>query len=328
MNILITGATGFIGKHLIPSLLQRGWNIRCLARPTSQLPKEFIDQVEWIIGNLKDRSSLIKACTNIDAVIHLGGAIKARNTDTFYIVNVEGTRNLLGALEQSGKSNARFIYISSQAALGPALTPEPLTEENTPRPFSNYGKSKLEAEKIVLEYKTRQRCIILRPVVVYGPGDRESLAFFKMAKYHLNPKLGIQPQYINLVYVRDLIEIICLGLEKDIISGEIFNVNDGNSTGYRVSEVINCAARLLDTWTLPVFIPKPILKIVAILNDCISKLFGYTSMYNSDKYRELSESYWICSSEKAQTLIGYTPEYDMLKGFSITAKWYKEHRWL
>jgi nucleoside-diphosphate-sugar epimerase len=295
MNILVTGATGFIGKHLIPSLLQRGWNVRCLARPTSQRPEEFIDQVEWVIGNLEDRSSLINACANVDAVVHLGGAIKAKNADTFYIVNVEGTRNLLCALEQSGKSNARFIYISSQAALGPAPTSEPLTEVHTPRPVSNYGKSKLEAEEIVLEYKTRQRCIILR---------------------------------INLVYVQDLIEIICLGLEKDINSGEIFIVNDGNSAGYRVSEVINCAARLLDTWTLPVFIPKPILKIVAILNGCISKLFGYTSMYNSDKYRELSESYWICSSEKARTLIGYTPEYDILKGFSITAKWYKEHRWL
>lgn len=328
MNILVTGATGFIGKHLIPQLLQRGWNIRCLARPTSQRPEGFIDQVEWVIGNLEDRSSLIKACAGIDAVIHLGGAIKARNADTLYIVNVEGTRNLLGALEQSGKSNARFIYISSQAALGPASNRRPLTENDVPLPVSNYGKSKLEAEKIILEYSDRIRSIIIRPSVVYGPGDRESLAFFKMAKYHLNPRLGIQPQYINLVYVRDLIEIICLGLEKDINSGEIFNVNDGNSAGYRVSEVINCTARLLDTWTLPVFIPKPILKIVAILNGCISKLFGYTSMYNYDKYHELSESYWICSSEKVQTLIGYTPEYDILKGFSITAKWYKEHHWI
>jgi nucleoside-diphosphate-sugar epimerase len=328
MNILITGATGFIGKHLIPSLLQRGWNVRCLARPTSQLPKEFIDQVEWVIVNLEDRSSLIKACANVDAVIHLGGAIKARNADTFYVVNVEGTRNLFSALEQSGKSNARFIYVSSQAAIGPAPTPEPLTEVHPPRPVSNYGKSKLEAEKIILEYSDRIQSVILRPVVVYGPGDRESLAFFKMAKYHLNPRLGIQPQYINLIYVRDLIEIICLGLEKDINSGEIFHVNDGNSAGYRVSEVINCAARLLDTWTLPVFIPKQILKTFAILNSYTSKLLGYTSIYNPDKYYELSEPYWICSSEKVQTLIGYTPEYDMLKGFSITAKWYKEHQWL
>ncbi len=328
MNILVTGATGFIGKHLIPSLLQRGWNIRCLARPTSQLPKEFIDKVEWVIGNLEDRSSLINACANVDAVIHLGGAIKARNADTFYIVNVEGTRNLLDALEQSGKSNARFIYISSQAALGPAPTPEPLTEEHTPRPVSNYGKSKLEAEEIVLEYKTRQRCIILRPSAVYGPGDRESLSLFRLAGYHINPHIGFNSTYINSIHVQDIVHLIHLSIEGNIASGEIFNANDGTDRGYSTNDVIKCAARSLGTWTMPIYIPKTILKILAVISSGISKISGNASMLNPDKYRELTARYWLFSSQKAQTVLGFTPQYDINTGFQMTADWYREHRWL
>jgi len=328
LNILVTGATGFIGGQLVPILLQEGWTVSCLARSTSRRPDNFNDAVHWVLGDLLDQQSLVKACAGIDAVIHLGGAIKASGAKTFFSVNVEGTRNILEALVQAGNPHARFIYFSSQAALGPAPTPKPLTEESKPCPVSAYGQSKFQAEQIVHEYNEQLHCVILRPSVVYGPGDRESLAFFKMAKFHINPRIGFKPKYIDIIHVEDLVQIVLSVLKKDIKSGEIFNINDGQNSGYSVNAVVNHAAEALKTWTVPVYIPLLILKTSALFNGALSKISGHSAMFNSDKYREIAAQYWLFSSEKAGATLGYTPKYNIENGFSMTASWYKEQKWL
>ncbi|HCL00049.1 MAG TPA: hypothetical protein DHW42_08110 [Candidatus Marinimicrobia bacterium] len=328
LNILVTGATGFVGRQLVPALLQKGWTVSCLARSTSHRPDNFNDAVNWFSGDLLDKQSLVKACVGIDAVVHLGGAIKASGAKTFFLINVEGTRNILEALVQAGNPHARFIYFSSQAALGPAPTQKPLTEESKPHPVSAYGRSKFQAEQIVHEYSKQLHCIILRPSVVYGPGDRESLAFFKMAKFHINPRIGFKPKYIDIIHVGDLVRVILCVLEKDLKSGEIFNLNDGQNGGYSVNAVVNHAAKALKTWTAPVYIPLSLLKTAALFNGALSKISGHSAMFNSDKYREIAAQYWLFSSEKARGTLGYTPKYNIETGFSMTASWYREQKWL
>jgi len=328
MNILVTGATGFIGRHLVPTLFKKGWSVRCLARTTSVQPEEFRYRAEWVIGDLQDLDSLKEACKNIDLVIHLAGTIKANAIDDFYSINAGGTRNLLEAILQSGNSNAKFILISSQAALGPASNQRPLTEDDKPRPVSNYGKSKLEAEKIILEYRNLIRSIIIRPSVVYGPGDRESLSLFRLAGHHINPHIGFKSTYINSIHVQDLVQLIHLSIENNVTSGEIFNANDGMDRGYSTEDVIKCAARSLGTWTIPIYIPKTILKMLALISSGISKISGDASMINPDKYRELSARYWIFSSQKARSVLGFSAQYDLNTGFQMTADWYREQQWL
>jgi nucleoside-diphosphate-sugar epimerase len=328
LNILVTGATGFIGRQLVPTLLQKGYTVSCLARSTSRRPDNFTDSVHWVLGDLLDKQSLVEACGGVDAVVHLGGAIKASDAKMFFSINVDGTRNILEALVQAGNPHARFIYFSSQAALGPAPTPKPLTEESKSHPVSAYGQSKFQAEQIVQEYNKQLCCVILRPSVVYGPGDRESLAFFKIAKYHINPIIGFKPKYIDIIHVEDLVQIVLSVLKEDIKSGEIFNINDGQNGGYSVNAVVRHAAEALKTWTAPVYIPLPVLKIAAILSGTLSKISGRSAMFNSDKYREIAAQYWLFCSEKVSATLGYTPKYNIENGFLTTALWYKKHKWL
>jgi len=327
VRVLVTGATGFIGGHLVPALLARDWNVSCLARTTSRKPAEFERQVQWIIGDLLDRESLIKATKGVDAVIHLAGVIKASNPATFTRVNVAGTRKLLEALLSSESSSPTFILISSQAAQGPSPSRLPLPEGALPRPISRYGWSKLQAEEVVRGYKDQLRWVTLRPCTVYGPGDRESLAFFKMAKYHLNPIIGWHSVYINLVYVTDLVNVIIRVLEGDNIKGEVFNVTDGGDA-YPLKEVISTAARSLGTWTIPLLLPKWLLRTAVVVNGLVGMITKRPSMLNRDKYREMTARYWSSSSEKLHLILNYDPEYDICKGFQITADWYREHGWL
>jgi nucleoside-diphosphate-sugar epimerase len=327
MRVLVTGATGFVGSHLVPALLARGWSVCCLARTTSRKPTEFEQHVQWIIGDLLDPESLIEATKEVDAVIHLAGVIKARKPETFVEVNVTGTRNLLEALISSESSCPTFVFISSQAAQGPSPSRLPLPESAPARPVSRYGWSKLQAEEVILKHENRPPCIILRPCTVYGPGDRESLAFFKMAKYHVNPVIGWRSVYLNLVYVTDLVNVIIRVLEKGISQGEIFNVTDGRDT-YPLREIIATAAQSLGTWTIPIFLPKWLLRTAAVVNDLVGMITKCPSMLNGDKYHEMTAQYWSSSAEKLQLNLSYEPEFDIYRGFQITADWYREQGWL
>ncbi|MCK4689283.1 MAG: NAD(P)-dependent oxidoreductase, partial [Candidatus Marinimicrobia bacterium] len=221
MKAFVTGATGFIGKHLVKALLKNDWSIRCLARKTSIRPEEFTDKVEWMIGDLQDKDSLVSACLDVDVIFHLAGAIKAKSASEFLLINGEGTENLVCAFLESGKKGARFIYISSMAAGGPSSRWKLKNEDEPTFPVSAYGESKLAGEIAVLKRKKELKCVIIRPSVVYGPGDRESLSFFKFAKLHVNPYLGFKKRYISMIHVDDLVQLILLVSKSDLSSGEI-----------------------------------------------------------------------------------------------------------
>ncbi len=327
MKAFVTGGTGFIGKHLVNALLNDNWTVRCLARKTSIKPQEFTKKVEWVIGDLQDRDSLIPACADVDVVFHLAGAIKARNAKEFLLINSKGTENLACAFLESGKKRDRFIYISSMAAGGTASRWKLKNEDEPAFPVSAYGESKLAGEIAVLKREKEFKCIIIRPSVVYGPGDRESLSFFKFAKLHVNPYLGFKKRYISMIHVDDLVQLILLASKCDLSSGEIFYAAD-ESKGYQWNEVIRECAAALNTRTLPVFVPQSFLKPVAFFSDIWGKITGRLTMLNLDKYREMTQQYWVCSSFKSKRLLGFKPKYGMKEGIQKTAIWYKENGWI
>lgn len=324
MKILVTGATGFIGRHLVLRLLEEQYDVRCLARQTSLKPDSFKDHVEWVLAGLDDSAALIGACHNVDVVIHLAGLIKTARATDFFSINSAGTERLLHALPPGKK----IILVSSQAAVGPSGTLQPLPETAPPNPVSTYGRSKLLAENHLIRAGQTINYTIIRPPIVYGPEDRESLAIFRLAKYHLNPIIGFRKSYVNLVYVADLVEFILLCLKNRRSDDEIFHINDGNDSGYTQSEMIRKAAERLGSCLIPLYIPKFLLKTVADLNTFSSKLRGKSSMLNRDKYTELTARGWLLSSQKARTVLNYRPRFDIDRGFELTVNWYRQKGWL
>jgi len=324
MHVLVTGATGFIGKHIVPRLLREHYSVRCLVRPDSHRLATCENDVEWTIGDVSDPDSLDRACRNMDLVIHLAGITKSINPDIFFQTNTTGTENLIKAVSEGTKT----IFISSQAAVGPSKNLIPLSEQAPANPVSAYGRSKLLAEQLYLQTDRPINYTIIRPAIVYGPEDRESLSLFRIAKYHLNPHIGIRKSLVNIVHIRDLVEFIMICINNQSSESEIFHINDGNDVGYKQNELISKAAECMDSWTIPLYVPKIALKLGVNLNSFISHIRGNTSILNPDKYNELTARGWVLSSQKAREILDYRPKYDIDSGFKMTIDWYRENGWL
>ncbi len=215
---MLTGASGFVGSHILDSLRERGLATVLLLRPTSN--KQFIashlPDVELRAGSISDPESLQQAMAGITHVIHCAGATKAVRVSEFYETNQGGTRNVVNAVNSQHGRVKRLVHISSLAAAGPAGAERPAREEDPPQPVSEYGKSKLAGE---LEVKTHCRAeyVILRPPAVYGPRDGEFLRLFKAVRGH-SAQLG-RAQALSLVFVKDLAKAVVNCLDHPASGG-------------------------------------------------------------------------------------------------------------
>src|SRR5262249_17653397 len=177
----LTGATGFVGGHVARALLEAGWTVRVLVRDASRastglLSGLTLDVASRDLSGTGLRDARLRGC---DAIVHVAGLTKARRFADYREVNVAGTGRLIAAARDAAPG-ALFLLVSSQAAAGPAIGGRPVSASDPPRPVSWYGHSKLEAEEAVASTWTGPWHVI-RPGVVYGPGDRGLLQYFRMA---------------------------------------------------------------------------------------------------------------------------------------------------
>ena len=205
MRALLTGATGFIGSYFAQYLIEKGYQVRCLVRTSSNLRWIADLDVECVYGSLENNGSLKEALADVDYVLHLAGITKGLQEEDFIRHNVDGTKNLLQAVLESGQKFKRFLYVSSQAAAGPSATLQPLDEQSDLHPITPYGRSKLQAEQLVHSLSGHVPYTIVRPPAVYGPRDTDVLQFFKTVKMGLLPKLNGHDQYASIIHVKDLV---------------------------------------------------------------------------------------------------------------------------
>jgi nucleoside-diphosphate-sugar epimerase len=320
MKALVTGATGFIGSHLCAELAKRGYQVTCLIREKSDLKwVENID-VKLITGDCKSLDSLFPAVTDIDYVFHLAGLTKACSPDDFFCTNTKGTENLIRAVAEKSPKVKRFVYLSSLAAAGPSRNGSPLTENAEPRPVSSYGRSKLEGEKAVLNYKDTIPITILRPSAVYGPRDRDFFVFFKMLKKGVFPYWG--KCYYSLLYIDDLVQGIILAAESKRAKGELYFLAD--SKLYTNDKILDAMSSALGARAIRLRVPKFIMPFFAYVGERVKK----EGIINRDKMNELSYSHWICDIKKAREELGFITKVRIKEGMKWTADWYRIHRWL
>ena len=317
---LVTGANGFIGSHLVEELLARGYQVRGLVRKTSNLEWLSGLAVEFFYGEVTDKQSLYPAVKEVDFIFHAAGATKAKDKRGYEYINYQGTKNLLEVCNEINPRLKRFVYFSSLAAAGPSNNSHPKNEVGECVPVSLYGETKLKAEKLVVDSSNKFPTVILRLPFVYGPRDREGLVYFKFLKKGFRPVFG---DTFSTIFIKDTVAAVILCLEKDVKSGEIYFVSDGNY--YSLDEMAAIVEKLIGVKTLRFRVPKPVLSVYACFLDKFSKS---QTIINQDKIKELTQKGWTCNINKIRSELGFNPKFSLAEGLKLTIGWYKERSWL
>lgn len=326
MKVLLTGASGFVGSHILDELRVRSIPVVLLLRPSSN--REFIQghipEVEIRSGSIGDPKSLAAALGGITHVIHCAGCTKAVHPSEFYQVNQIGTRNLVEAVNAHRQTVSRLIHVSSLAAAGPATSDRPKREADEPQPVSEYGRSKLAAEEEV-----RARCrvdhVILRPPAVYGPRDQGFFSMFKAVWHHLRP-LPSERQALSLVYVKDLAKAICHCLDHPNAVGKTFfaaahEIVTGRAVAREIVAQVN-------HWTVPCPLPAFALWPLCLVQDVWARLTRRARLLNLAKYPELVAPGWVCDPGRLERELGFACSTTLRLGVGETLKWYQNHEWL
>lgn len=326
MKALVTGATGFVGSHLVDRLLSEGLEVICMTRATSN--RKWIDSlpVEVRQATLDDSNALEAAVKNVDFVFHVAGLAKGRSPDEYRAVNVEGTRLLLDAAIRAGDIGRRFLYVSSLTAVGPNRGVEPSDETAEPQPVDSYGETKLAAEQCVLGEASRLPVTIIRPPAVYGPRDRSFLTLFRVAKrFHMVPSVGPSSQELSFVHVTDLVDGIWLAATTPAAVGRTYFVSGGI---HRRKEVIDALSDSLDMRLLRIRLPSLVAKAVGEMGELVWTLTGKPQIVSRRKIRDMLRPRWTCSCERARAELGFGPSIELRSGMRETARWYRENGWL
>ncbi len=320
-KILITGASGFIGKNLISYLKEKGHQLKILLRKERDL-NYFKNFGKVFLGDLSLPKSLKGILKDVKSVIHCAGAVRGNSYEDFYFGNVKTTENLIKEIKEEGNIK-KFIFLSSLSAFGPSNQGEIPKEEDPAKPISFYGKSKLEAEELLKE-KLGYPLIILRLPAVYGPYDKEIHRFFKDAHRGTLIIPFKKNQKIQLIYVKDVNIAIELSLLKDvegtffIAHPEILNIME---ISFFLKEIIGKPVSIYN-------IPESLVKFFSYINLYFCNFFGKKTMYNPQKTKEILASNWVCSTEKAKKILNFDAKYNFLEGAKETYKWYKENNWI
>ncbi|HSW38035.1 MAG TPA: NAD-dependent epimerase/dehydratase family protein [Acidobacteriota bacterium] len=325
-NALVTGATGFIGSHIVNELLCRGYSVTCLVRPSNTAKNLQKLPCRVVTGDLEDLSSLRGLGEPFHEVYHTAGAIKAATRDGFFAVNCKGTRRLLETIAETCPSLRRFVHISSLAAAGPGSDGNGLTEQETPNPVSWYGESKLAAEQEAMKFSTVFPVVILRPSAVYGPGDKETLLIFRMIARGVFITPGRAARHFSLIHVHDLVEAIMRAATAPVASGELINISGPEP--YRWEDIGRMIAHTLGRKYRRLALPAWTAGAAGIAGDIRTRITGRPSSINSQKVKELLSSFWVCDVEKSRKLLDFSPRIDLEKGIRETAEWYRCNGWL
>ena len=340
MKILITGASGFIGSFIVEEALRQGFDTWAAVRGSSK--RDFLqdERIHFIELNLSSQEQLEAQLKDysFDYVVHAAGVTKCLNTSDFHRINTEGTKNLVRALVNLQMPIKRFVYLSSLSVFGAIHEQQPYTEikeTDTPQPNTEYGKSKLEAERWLDEEFSPVTShpspftfpyVILRPTGVYGPRERDYFLMAKSIKQHSDFAVGYQQQDITFVYVLDVVQAVFLACEKGE-TGRKYFLSDGEV--YQSATFSNLIRKELgNPWWIRVTAPIWVLRIITFFGDKWGHITGKISALNNDKYHILKQRNWRCDIEPARRELGYEPRYTLKEGVPLTIKWYKENGWL
>ena len=332
-NILITGASGFIGSFLVEHGIQAGHTIYAAIRKSSNTQYLKDKKIKTLYLNLSDKQAMVqnwntikKQIGSFEYVIHNAGISKALNKTEFDTTNYQYTINLIESLSEAEMIPVKFIFISSLAAYGPGdeKTLTPIKTTDTPAPITNYGISKLKAEQYLFNQK-RIPFIVFRPTGVYGPRDTDFHKYLKLLNNHIEVYTGGINQMLSFIYVKDLVTLIFRSLTSEISNKGYFVTDSKNYSSKQFALIIK---EILAKKTVRIVIPSFLVKLVAFISEQTARLTNKASLLNLDKFKEITSRNWSCDSNETMTDFNFKSQYDLKIGLTETIKWYKENGWL
>jgi nucleoside-diphosphate-sugar epimerase len=301
MRLALTGGTGFVGSHLVEVALAAGHSVKALTRRDQ--PQR--DRLEWIAGDLADRDALRKLVDHADAIIHVAGTITGQTAAAFEQGNVTGTLAMLAAATAGGVQ--RFIHVSSLAAREPRL--------------SLYGASKKKGEELVMS--SGLDWAIVRPPAVYGPGDRETLELFRMAKLGLMlmPPKG----RVSVIHADDLARLLLALADAAAACNCLIEPDDGKAGGWTHREFAKALAEAVGTKAAVISSPGILLRLAARADQLLR---GENAKLTVDRAAYFSHRNWVVEPKRSAPPDLWRPEIDTMQGLADTAAWYRDQDWL
>jgi nucleoside-diphosphate-sugar epimerase len=317
--ILVTGGTGFIGRHLLERLAESGEPARCLLRRTPA-PRVLPPGVEPAFGDLLTGEGLDNALRGADTVIHLAGVTKALAKADYYAGNARATEVLARALHDHP---ARLVHVSSLAAVGPSPEGNPIDEDAEPHPLTNYGKSKLEAERIVRALAPD--AVVVRPPVVYGPRDTDVFQILRSVSQSLAIEIAGGPRWFSAIYVEDLVDGLMAAVRRGS-AGRCYFLAHPKPVSW--SELGAAAARIMSRRPRTVRVPYALAYAAGYGAELWSRITRKPGIISREKVAEARCGSWTCDVRRAAVELGFEARTPLDEGLARTLAWYKEAGWL
>lgn len=325
-KVVVTGANGFVGSHLVEALIAKGYEVHCVLRKSSNM--------QW----LRNLPITLHTCgvENVEAlkpiladaiyIYHIAGVVKARSWEGYHHGNVVLTKNILEATV-GNKVIKGLVITSSLACSAATIQGSPVDEKTPSNPLTYYGKSKLEQEQLSLSYADRLPITVVRPCVVYGERDTEVFLFFKAMNSRILPSIGFDEKTLSMVYIHDLISGMILAAESPNSKGKQYFLG-GSEDEYSWKQIGEITGKYLNKNYLRIRVPHSLVFIVGHLAEFFAKVTGNIATINSQKANEMVQKSWSCSSNRAKADFNYTPKYSLDEGIKRSIEWYRKEKWL
>lgn len=322
---LVTGASGFVGGHLVSRLAAEGWRVRALVRPTSHTQALRQLGVELHSGDLADAASVRAAVQGTEVVFHLAALTWARSSEEFRRANVVGTQHVADAVAAAAEPRPRrVVYLSSYAACGPSTPERPRTLQDAPRPLTEYGRSKLAGEGAMEALRTGEtEVVVLRAPAVYGPGDRALLPYFRIVKWGFAPAPAGGERRLHMLYVEDLARSLVRAATAPEGTYPVAAPN-----AHTWAALTAAISRAVGRRPVAVPLPPPLVRFAAVATEAVGRLAGRAVAFNREKAEEMLAAAWTCDVSASAALLPPAEATPLNAGISTTVEWYRNRGWL